>query len=210
VLWNTISERIELNSGKNFKLQSASRKHTLGEKKDRPSKEVLPAIDCQEMINIPNPLVSAEITIPNSIYPLDRPPGRRVFVDNLNIMIKSEREFIGVKRCKIKYLFQIVILLHILTKYENVELPISDDKQQQIALIRVLIKLEISVSTTKFPTYKLAKTLDFNTDNKILGPLVSHTKRNYEILITMRYYPKANETIDYMIHVCYGQIESLH
>lgn len=113
-----------------IKLESVSKRFTLGGKAVDALKDVSLEIPRGKLVAIVGPSGSGKSTMLNLLGGLDRPSKGKVEVDGQPIHSLSEGELVQYHRQKVGYIFQSFNLIPNLSALENVELPLEFAKQK--------------------------------------------------------------------------------
>src|SRR4030067_710295 len=108
-----------------LKLESLSRKYTLGNRNVQALSKVNLQVNKGEFVSIMGPSGSGKTTLLNVLGCLDKPTQGKVLLDNVDITQLPEKALYKIRRSKIGFIFQTFNLLPYLNARENVELPME-------------------------------------------------------------------------------------
>lgn len=114
-------------------------------------------IDKGEFVSIMGPSGCGKSTLLNIMGLLDTPTSGTVYLDNIEISGKKDKEMAKLRNKKIGFIFQNFHLISTLNVFDNVELPLLYGKEQSRTMSRnkvkeVLEKVSLSHRMRHYPT----------------------------------------------------------
>lgn len=110
-------------------------------------------IDKGEFVSIMGPSGCGKSTLLNIMGLLDTPTSGTVYLDNIEISEKKDKEMATLRNKKIGFIFQNFHLISTLNVFDNVELPLLYRKEQSRNKVKeVLEKVRLSHRMRHYPT----------------------------------------------------------
>ena len=106
------------------RVENVVKRYAKGGEEIRPLDGIDLTVEEGEYVSLMGPSGSGKTTLLNLVAGIDRPTSGRVFVDGEEVSAMSESKLAAWRTRSIGYIFQLYNLIHVLTEWENVELPL--------------------------------------------------------------------------------------